>query len=71
MIDLSLATALPGLVKTGRSSAALTAGAARAVEKCASSTASHSPNRGAASASKPLCVAASPAFSAAIAPGTQ
>ncbi len=33
MIALSLATALPGLVKTGRSKTALTTGAARAVAK--------------------------------------
>ena len=39
-IDLSLATALPGLVRTGRPSAVLAADAARDVEKCASSTAS-------------------------------
>jgi hypothetical protein len=31
MIDLSLATALPGLVKTGRSGTPVTAGAARDV----------------------------------------
>ena len=70
-ISFSLATALPGLVRIGRSSTDATRGAARDVEKCANSTASQSAKRGAASAISRSCSAPSPAFSAAIAPGTQ
>ena len=71
IFSFSLATALPGLVRIGRSSTDVMRGAARDVEKCANSTASQSAKRGAASAISRSCSAPSPAFSAAIAPGTQ
>ena len=67
----SLVTALPGLVSTGRSSAADTADAAREVEKWASSTASHRQSAARPRQRGDCARSPSPAFNAAIAPGTQ